>query len=127
MIMITLQSKKSYKFWFPCMWNCFHLFGWSTLLCKNNCLLSWGSVQWFFLSLSGFSFFKINVSWLATCTSESLRILEVKIINIIYSYSISRKVVGKMCTRQSQKVIWDMINTLFLMTVPVKPTFVAFL
>jgi len=32
--------------------------------------------------------------------------------------AISRKVVGKMCTRQSRKVIWDMINTLFLTTVP---------
>ena len=81
MIMITLQSKKSYKFWFPCMWNCFHLFGWSTLLCKIivHCLVV-VSDQWFFLSLSGFSFFKINVSWLATRTSESLRILQVKII-----------------------------------------------
>ena len=37
--------------------------------------------------------------------------------------AISRKVVGKMCTRQSRKVMWDMINTLFLMTVPVEPTF----
>ena len=43
------------------------------------------------------------------------------------STAISRKVVGKMCTRQSRKVIWDMINTLFLTTVPVEPTFVAFL
>ena len=33
----------------------------------------------------------------------------------------------QMCTRQSRKVIWDMINTLFLTTVPVEPTFVAFL
>ena len=41
--------------------------------------------------------------------------------------AISRTVVGKMCTRQSRKVIWDMINTLFLTTVPVEPTFVAFL
>ena len=32
----------------------------------------------------------------------------------------------KMCTRQPRKVIWDMINTLFLMTVDVEPTFVAF-
>ena len=32
-----------------------------------------------------------------------------------------------MCTRQSRKVIWDIINTLFLTTVAVKPTFVAFL
>ena len=33
----------------------------------------------------------------------------------------------KMCTRQSRKVIWDMINTLFLTTVAVEHTFVAFL
>ena len=31
------------------------------------------------------------------------------------------------CTRQSRKVIWDMINTLFLTTVAVEPTFVTFL
>ena len=33
----------------------------------------------------------------------------------------------KMCTRPSRKVIWDMINTLFLTTVAVESTFVAFL
>ena len=32
----------------------------------------------------------------------------------------------KMCTRQPRKVIWDMINTLFQITVAVDPTFVAF-
>ena len=33
----------------------------------------------------------------------------------VLSYTaISRKVVGKMCTRQSREVIWDMFNTLFL-------------
>ena len=31
------------------------------------------------------------------------------------------------CTRQSRKVIWHMINTLFLTTVAVEPTFVTFL
>ena len=31
------------------------------------------------------------------------------------------------CTRQSRKVIRDMINTLFLTTVAVEPTFVTFL
>ena len=41
--------------------------------------------------------------------------------------AISRKVVGKMCTRQPRKEIWDMSNTLFLTTVPVESTFVAFL
>ena len=33
----------------------------------------------------------------------------------------------EMRTRQSRKVIWDMINTLFVTTEAVKPTFVAFL
>ena len=33
----------------------------------------------------------------------------------------------KKCTRQFRKVIWDMINTLFLATAAVEPTFVAFL
>ena len=40
--------------------------------------------------------------------------------------AISRKVVGKMCTGKSGKVIWAMMNTLFLTTVVVKLTFVAF-
>ena len=38
----------------------------------------------------------------------------------VYSYF------EKMCTRQCRKVTWDMIDTLFLMTVAVEPTFVAF-
>ena len=33
----------------------------------------------------------------------------------------------KMCMQQSRKVIWDMIDTLFLTAVAVEPTFVAFL
>ena len=33
----------------------------------------------------------------------------------------------KMWKRQPQKVIWDMINTLFPNAVAVEPTFVAFL
>ena len=32
--------------------------------------------------------------------------------------AILRKVVGKMCTQQSRKVTWDMINTLFLTLQP---------
>ena len=32
-----------------------------------------------------------------------------------------------LCTRQSRKVIWDMINTLVPDTVAVEPTFVGFL
>ena len=41
--------------------------------------------------------------------------------------AISRKVDAKKCTRQSRKVIWDMIITLYLTTVAVEPTFTAFL
>ena len=35
--------------------------------------------------------------------------------------AISRKVSEKMCTRQSEKVIWDMIDIMFLTTVAVDP------
>ena len=36
------------------------------------------------------------------------------------------RLVEKMCTRQSRKLVWDMINTLFVTTVAVEPTFVVF-
>ena len=45
---------------------------------------------------------------------------------VIYSY-LEKGCRKKMCTRQSRKVIWDMINTLFLTNVAVEPTLVAFL
>ena len=54
-------------------------------------------------------------------------------LNICYYYTLlniqlfQERLSEKMCTRQSRKVIWDMINTLFLTTVAVEPTFVAFL
>ena len=45
---------------------------------------------------------------------------------LIQTYrAISRKVVGKMCTRQSRKVIWDIINTSDF--VAVESIFVVFL
>ena len=47
-------------------------------------------------------------------------------MKFVYYTAIPRKVAGKMCTRQSRKVMWDMINTLFLTSVAVEPTFVAF-
>ena len=56
---------------------------------------------------------------------DKLKTVKLK-ITMMYT-AMSRKVVGKMCTRQSRKVIWDMINTLFLTAVAVEPTFVAFL
>ena len=37
------------------------------------------------------------------------------------------RLLQKMCTQQSRKVIWDMIETLFLATEAVEPTFFAFL
>ena len=40
--------------------------------------------------------------------------------------AISREVVGKNVHATARKVIWDMINTLFLTTAAVEPTFVAF-
>ena len=40
--------------------------------------------------------------------------------------AISGKVVGKNVLATIRKVIWDMISTLFLATVAVEPTFVAF-
>ena len=54
-------------------------------ICKGVWEMSYGTqfprmCKWK-LSLSGFSFFKINISWLATCSSESLRILHVKFLN----------------------------------------------
>ena len=44
-------------------------------------------------------------------------------VNILYTVN-SRKVVGKICTPQSRMLIWDMIDTLFLTTFAVEPTFV---
>ena len=41
----------------------------------------------------------------------------------IFYTAISRKVVGKKCTRQSGKVLWDMITVSD--TVAVEPTFAA--
>ena len=40
--------------------------------------------------------------------------LPVKFVWYLLYAAISRKVVRKMCRRQYRKVIWDMINTLFL-------------
>ena len=44
----------------------------------------------------------------------------------VYSY-FEKGCRKKMCTRQSRKVIWDMINTLFLTTVAVETNFFTFL
>ena len=41
--------------------------------------------------------------------------------------AIAREVVGKMCTRQYRKVIWDMIKQTVPDFVALEPAFVAFL
>ena len=45
----------------------------------------------------------------------------------VYIQLFRERLSEKMCTRQSRKAIWDMINTLFLTTVAVEYTFAAFL
>ena len=59
-------------------------------------------------------------------TSTSVRSSYGMAVYIKSNTAISKMVVGKMCTRQSRKLIWDMINTLFLTTVAVKPTSFVF-
>ena len=59
-------------------------------------------------------------SWLAQGSSGRRATL---LVDVFLHIQLSEK----MCTRQSRKVIWDMIKTLFLTTVAVEPTFVAFL
>ena len=44
----------------------------------------------------------------------------------VYIQLFRERLSEKLCSRQSRKVKWDMINTLFLATVAVEPTFVAF-
>ena len=58
-----------------------------------------------------------GAGWSGWCITRALRRLQL----------FRERLSEKMCMRQSRKVIWDMINTLFLTTVAVEPTFVAFL
>ena len=48
-------------------------------------------------------------------------------LRCIYIQLFQERLSEEMRTRQSRKVIWDMINTLFVTTEAVEPTFVAFL
>ena len=61
------------------------------------------------------------------CKDMWLNIIQVQTTsNALYScFKKNRR--KKMCTRQSRKVIWNIINTLSFDTVAVEPTFVAFL
>ena len=66
-----------------------------------------------FAVFGGWYFFQYCSQKAENCTNcPTLTALSTFAFN---SYTaISRKVVGKKCTRQSRKVLWDMINTLFL-------------
>ena len=64
-------------------------------------------------------------SRLLTTFHDNLRSQDQHETNYIYT-AVSRNVVGKKRTRQSRKVIWDMISKYVPDTVAVEPTFVAF-
>ena len=78
-----------------------------------------------------------KTSFLTDLFSRSRYMKRVQLFNARYTKGIPfvknsiqlfrEKLSQKICTRQSRKVIWDMINTLFLTTVAVRPTLVAFL
>ena len=79
------------------------------------------SPQWFI------SICLINSIWLLSISFFLLAIFNDKATASRCKQLFLDRLSEKMCTRQSRKVIWDMINTLFLTTVAVEPTFVAFL
>ena len=79
------------------------------------------SLQWFI------SICLINSIWLLSISFFLLAIFNDKATASRCIQLFLDRLSEKMCKRQSRKVIWDMINTLFLTTVAVEPTFVAFL
>ena len=79
------------------------------------------SLQWFI------SICLINSIWLLSISFFLLAIFNDKATASRCIQLFLGRLSEKMCTRQSRKVLWDMINTLFLTTVVVEPTCVAFL
>ena len=61
-------------------------------------------------------YFPLTLHCFYTRIGSFMPVLSIRIVlNCFYLHTaISRKVVGKMCTRQSRKVTWGMINTLLL-------------
>ena len=53
--------------------------------------------------------------------------MEARLTVTLFLQLFRERLSEEMRTRQSRKVIWDMINTLFVTTEAVEPTFVAFL
>ena len=64
-----------------------------------------------------------KIAWPSPFDSDSFPSTLIAVCIQLFRESLSRI----KCTRQSRKVIWDMINKLFLTTVAVEPTFVTFL
>ena len=54
-----------------------------------------------------------------TCSKLCAMLIENR---LLFIQLFRERLSEKMCTRQSRKVIWDMIDTLFLTTVAVEPT-----
>ena len=71
---------------------------------------------WFFLQTDAFAY----LSGINTNNAGDVAICKVLSIQLF-----QERLSQKLCTRQSRKVIWDMINTLVLDTVAVEPTFVV--
>ena len=63
---------------------------------------------------------------LSRLSHKACRLLSSPVVAYFHNIQLFRERLSeKLCTGQSRKVIWDMINALFL-TLPVESTFVAF-
>ena len=78
------------------------------------------TIRWHWSADTLFDSCQLTITWMST------RMSTIK-LNIDCIQLFRERLSEKMCMGQSRKVIWDMINTLFLTTVAVEPTFVAFL
>ena len=80
---LLCRPKENYKSWFPCIWNCLHLFGWWTLPCKK--IIVYGlevvSDQWFSLTNQTPAFAKVFGKYLTgpsspECVNENFHSLD---------------------------------------------------
>ena len=71
--------------------------------------------------------YKKGKLWQTTCLRPKILNVNTRFHAGIYTAIFRERLSQKLCTRQSRKVIWDMINTLVPNTVAVEPTFVALL
>ena len=75
--------------------------------CEQKKITMWGAG-----SFTAYIFFSLSFSTIRTPGTKT-HLSEIGKVGTIYSY-FEKGCRRKMCTRQSRKVIWDMINTLFL-------------